>query len=105
VADEVDAGDLEAVNLRKTKIGRQKAVDGQVIQHLLSTEAGRSWAWRFLEFCHVYNQSYVSDPYDTAFNEGQRSIGNLFLADISRYSPESYLLMTKEKADGRYDIS
>lgn len=103
MSDSIDAGDKAAVDERKTKIGRQKATDAQVIQNLLASEAGRSWTWRFLEFCHVYAQSFVSDPYDTAFNEGQRSIGLRFLADIASGSPDSYILMTKENKDGRYE--
>ena len=35
------------------------------------------------EFCHVYHNSFSSDPYKTAFNEGQRSVALELVALIA----------------------
>lgn len=100
--EEFDASDEKAVNDRKSRLGRQRAADLQVVKNLLSTETGRSWVWRFLEFCHVYTQSFDGEALSTVFNEGQRSVGNKFLIEITKADPDAYVAMMKEAADDRY---
>lgn len=101
--EEFDASDLQAVNDRKSKLGRQRAADLQVVKNLLATEAGRSWVWRFLEFCHVYSQSFDGEALSTVFNEGQRSVGNRLLLEITKSDPDAYVAMMKESAEKRYE--
>jgi hypothetical protein len=104
MANEFDASDEKQVQDRKSKLGRQAAADQQVVSNLVSTEPGRSWLYRFLESCHCFSLSF--DPESdriSAFREGERNIGNRLLADLVKASPDTYVLMMKEKNDGRYD--
>jgi hypothetical protein len=100
--DEFDASDPKQVQDRKTALGRQRVTDEQVVKLLLSTEPGRSWVWRQLEFCHVFAQSFDGEALGTAFNEGQRSVGLRLIGEVTRADPEAYVLMMREAADGRY---
>ena len=49
---------------------------------LLQTPEGRHLLWRILEQCGVYRSSFVGDPHQTAFLEGQRSIGLWIMSEI-----------------------
>lgn len=49
---------------------------------LLQTPEGRHLVWRILEQCGVYRSSFTGDPNQTAFLEGQRSIGLWIMSEI-----------------------
>lgn len=49
---------------------------------LLQTPEGRHLLWRILEQCGVYRSSFTGDPHQTAFLEGQRSIGLWIMSEI-----------------------
>lgn len=101
---EFDASDEKQVQDRKSQLGRQAAADAQVIVNLVSTEPGRSWLFRLLESCHTFSLSFDPDSDRvSAFREGERNVGNRILADLVKASPETYVLMMKEKNDGRYE--
>jgi hypothetical protein len=95
-----DASDEAQVRQRELKARRREKADRDVVASLLSSPDGRAWAWAKLASTHIYETSFSSDPIAMAFREGERNIGLQFLSEISRTSPESLILMMKERSDG-----
>ena len=83
------------------RLKRDRITNETVIKSLMSHREGRRWIWLQLSKCGVYLASF--DPSAgghsrMCFSEGKRSLGLELLADITRYCPESYILMTKENS-------
>lgn len=56
--------------------------------------------WRVLEMAGTRRLSHVQgDPYQTAFNEGGRNIGNWLMAELFKADPDAYSRMQKDAAD------
>lgn len=86
----------------------QKAAEAQAevrrvqvedVKWLLAHKAGRRFVWRLLEQAGVYRTSFNNSGSVTAFNEGQRNIGLMLVAEIQELVPERYLDMLKERKD------
>ena len=69
------------------------------LKNILQTKAGRNVLWQIMEQANVFGLSYTGDAKSTFFNEGARSAGNRLLVQIQQASPESFLLMQKERMD------
>lgn len=82
---------------RRRQITNNQLADDEFLRSSLKTRAGRSYWWRFLERCHMFETSYIQGSFDgTAFREGERNIGQRLVLDITRVAPEAYLEMMKE---------
>ena len=69
------------------------------VRKILSTPEGRRFIWRVMAFAGVYAPSYSGQAHwETNFNEGKRSVGNLLLKDIP---PEIELAMKREAANDK----
>lgn len=81
--------------------------DLEDIGALLSKREGARFFSRLLKLCGVYRISYVpGDTHTTAFNEGQRNIGNIVLADLAEFGFYQQLLATgadERKTEEEYD--
>lgn len=97
---EFDANDPKQVNNRKRRAKQRAADDDQTVKDLLSSSRGRAWLWRLLGTCHIFGISFRADPYQTAFNEGERNVGNRLLAQIMRVDSAAYVLMMRENSNG-----
>lgn len=91
-----NAGDRKDVRkaekaARLSAVQRQSAVSG-----IMSVTGGRHWMHDVLVSCHCFATTFAIDPHASAFNEGQRSIGLLLLADIMSASADNYVLMMRE---------
>jgi hypothetical protein len=64
--------------------------------NLMRQPDGRAYIHELLKRCHVFTSSFSSDPYITAFAEGQRAIGLQILAEVMAWSPDQYLSMMRE---------
>ena len=62
---------------------------------IMSTESGRRFVWRMLTACHIYESSFTGNN-TTFFNEGERNIGLMLMADINSHCPEMYIKMLQE---------
>lgn len=62
----------------------------------MSTAPGRSWFYQLLASCHVFVVNPPTNPYVTAFSEGERNIGVRIYTDIMLASPNEYILMINE---------
>ena len=88
-----EARALEGLRARKSSIDT-----------LMLTVMGRRFIWDELSAGNVFAQTYVAGSFDgTAFQEGQRSSALRLLADVVRYAPNAYILMTKENSPVKLD--
>lgn len=77
-----------------------KIIDAESLAYtssVMSSATGRAWMLDILELCHIFTTTYSSNPYDSAFNEGQRSMGLALLDRIMRACPNNYSLMMAER--------
>lgn len=83
---------------------RAKQREMNEILTILQTSQGRQYIWRLLEKCGVYQSSFDNSGSRVYFNEGQRNIGLMILADVNDADPDAYVTMMKEakerKANG-----
>jgi hypothetical protein len=90
-----NAGDAKQV--RKAgiteKLRRERELDD--LRRLMDTDYGRRHVWLQLCRCKIFETSFTGNN-TTFFNEGQRNIGLMLLADINEVCPEAYLVMLKE---------
>lgn len=71
----------------------QVAIAARIIN---GTPEGQIFLGYLLEFCHVYQNSFMTDPHMTAFNEGQRSVG-IELISLLVNEPDRFKVDTARK--------
>lgn len=100
VDDSFDAADPKQVNARKRRAKLRAAADDEVVKTLLGSFAGRAWVWRKLSEAHIFETSFKSDVNQMIFAEGERNSGLRLLSQVMRVAPDSFILMSKENANG-----
>lgn len=65
------------------------------VQFILSTVEGRRFYWRLMRRCGIHKSSFTGNN-TTFFQEGERNIGLVMLADLEEANPDAYVLMLKE---------
>lgn len=98
-----EADDLPRSEPRARKLRAQQKRDELtrklVVTTLVTTKDGRRYLWLELSECNVFAQTINFDSFaKTGFLEGQRSRGLKLLADICRWTPDAYILMTRENS-------
>lgn len=92
-----DASDPEQVQKAKSKAGRKRKAEVDVVQALMSSRDGRAWLWGHLVSCHIYEACFHEGrPDATAFQLGERNVGLKILADMNRY-PDLMMVMMQER--------
>lgn len=66
------------------------------IRTIMKIENGRSFMWRMLQHCQVFENIYHGDPLKHANNAGRRVAGLWLENELKQASPEYYLQMIKE---------
>jgi hypothetical protein len=61
----------------------QHEKDLEDIRALLGTAEGVRFFTRLMDVCGVYRLSFDVNPYISAFREGQRNVGNIFMDDVT----------------------
>lgn len=90
------AADRKSVRAKEKAARIAAANRANVIRMIMATTDGREWMWNLLGNCHIYHQTFTSDPLQSAFNEGQRSVGLALMADILTTCPEEYIQAQRE---------
>jgi hypothetical protein len=90
-----DASDEDQVSHAEDLDRSVRERELQDLGDVLSTEAGRRLIYRLLGIAGVYRSSFTGNS-TTFFNEGQRSVGLIFLDDINTHFPERFLEMLCE---------
>lgn len=95
-----DAGDRRSVKKREVVAKRRDHSNRMVLRQLMGSREGRSWMYKTLYACHVYQTSFSRNALDMAYSEGERNIGLQLTAEVTAACPERYLEMLKEAEDG-----
>jgi hypothetical protein len=66
------------------------------IKGLMTHPQGRKFLWHMLKFTRVYAGSFSQSTPLMAFNEGQRNVGLMLMAEIHRVAPDKYVDMIRE---------
>jgi len=92
-----DAGDVNAVTAARKKEVRLRQKRINFVREMMNSEEGRIWVYDILMMGHFSSPTHTpSDPYSTAFKEGERNIANKILYDINEAAPELYMKMLIE---------
>ena len=86
----------EQSKARKSKATLAREVLANDIKWLMGNRQGRRIAWRQLDRAGVYRTSFGGNADTTNFNEGQRNMGLMLIADIHAHAPEAYTQMLAE---------
>jgi hypothetical protein len=70
------------------------------LRKVLNLPEGRRVLWRLLSEAGVFRSSFTGDN-QTFFNEGKRSLGLLFMAEILAAQSESLTVMQREAANDK----
>jgi len=82
---------------RKTKAEQEQARRDVALRQIMATREGRAWMYWILNFAGVFRLSFAGEAtHATAFNEGQRNVGQILFADVNRVTPAQYLTMMTE---------
>ena len=73
----------------------------EFVQSMMSSAAGRAYAYDQLSRAHVFTTSFDRDPLMMAFREGERNLGLQLLTDILTACPDQFVQMQRE-ANVRY---
>lgn len=91
-----NASDRKSVRELEKRARIAERERAEVITAIMSTRAGRSWMWDRLSSCHVFVTTFNGDALQSAFQEGQRSMGLALLADIMAHCPDQYIQAMRE---------
>ena len=86
----------EQSKARKNKVALAREVLSNDIKWLMGNRQGRRIVWRQLDRAGVYRTSFGGNADTTNFNEGQRNMGLMLIADIHAHAPEAYTQMLAE---------
>jgi hypothetical protein len=96
-----NAAEESQVKDRKRKDERLRDIELADMKKMMSTCEGRRFVWRLLDRAGVFRTSFTGNS-TTFFNEGQRNIGLIVLADVMAAAADQYVVMMNEsKEDDR----
>lgn len=84
------------IKARDQQHRRDRITDELITKQLMSTPDGRRWVWRRLGEAALFIENEDLDPYHMAYAKGTRNAGLRLLNDVSRFSPQEYIIMTQE---------
>ncbi len=92
-----DFGDKKEVEEVARKLRNQQQLEQEELRGLLHQKAMRRFVWTLLTECGINNISFMGEnTHETAFNEGQRNIGNKLIAMIDAAEPHTYMAIYTE---------
>jgi hypothetical protein len=90
-----NAADEENVKGRKRKDEQIRDRELHDTRSIMDTLEGRRFIWRLLDRAGVFRTSFTGNS-TTFFNEGQRNMGLIVLADVHEACADKYILMMTE---------
>jgi len=87
--------------MSNTNSNHQKPLDSEQLGafNTMNTTDGRHFIWRQLQKCGVFETMFEIDPYQNAFNSGQREAGLSLHRMVREVSPANYLKMLTENIE------
>ena len=96
--DANDKGKVEK-RARREKLKAKQAADD--LADLMKDERFRRFVHARLAACHIWTPSFSSDPYQTAFAEGERNVGLRLFADCEDAAPLETAMMIAEASGAK----
>jgi hypothetical protein len=96
-----NASDAEQVKRAEKKEAFSRDRELEDIKQVLSTPAGRRFAYRYLEKSGVFRTSFSENTNVMLFREGERNFGLQLLAEINEADPQLYFKMVMESKEGK----
>lgn len=94
-----NAADEEVVKTRKRKEESVRDRELHDMRTVMASLEGRRFIWRLLDRAGVFRTSFTGNS-TTFFNEGQRNMGLIVLADVHEACADAYIqMMTEAKKD------
>ena len=86
-----DSGDEGQVKARKSKLDLTRETELEDLRAVLAMPQGRRVFWRLWDAARIFQCTFTpGDPHQSAFNEGHRNLGRLFLMDVMEACPERF---------------
>lgn len=85
--------------MSKDGTNNARELEKLAIQRIMSSEDGRNFMKRILDFSGVDDDTFDSDPITHANNAGKRSVGLMVRDELMQASPHAYLNMMTEEHD------
>lgn len=97
-----NASDRKDIRRREKQAKIDDAQHAAVTREIMSTAQGRTWMWTQLSRCHVFVTTFVpGDALSSAFNEGERNIGQQLLNEITDTCPDQFIQAMREAHERR----
>jgi hypothetical protein len=84
-------------------IQREEKLIQHGLEQLISTAAGRAWAFHFLSQCGIYQVNSI-EPQQLTFEAGKRNLGIKFLYEMESLDPDVYGKMRQEHNNRKKEI-
>ena len=94
-----NATDTKSIKRKNSQKKLDEATNTLIIRTLMGSGDGRRWLWLRLSESYCFSNTIDFSPNGyaiTSFKEGIRSKGLKLLADITKISPQQYILMVAE---------
>lgn len=91
-----NAADPKQVRHAKRQEKEAREIELEDLRIVLSTEAGRRFAWRVLTYCKVFADTFDESVHRTAFNSGVQNVGHFVMGEITAASEDGLFLMMSE---------
>ena len=81
---------------QKKRVQRARQKREKILRTVMGSPEGRSFVWQLLSDAGVTRVTFAQCPYQTAFNEGQRNLGNKVFSEVLTMCPDLYQIAVKE---------
>ena len=99
--DPTDTRQQEADAKERAEIERQRTRQaGEDLRQVMKSVAGRRYVRRMLDATGVFRPSFNNSGSITAFNEGQRYVGLMLLAEVKQHCPKEFITLLQEDSNG-----
>lgn len=95
-----DASNPVAEDNARRDAARLQRQDADVLRAIMHSKEGRSWLYRKLASCHIYESPFsAGQPDVTAFALGEQNVGKKLMVETMSASADLYMKMIKEQQD------
>lgn len=91
-----DASSRKDIRKAEKQASIAESLTTDYLRRAMSTIEGRAWFYELLEFCGIFDGTFVPDALALAFRAGARNVGLKTFAELQSACPDHYLTMMRE---------
>ena len=100
VSETFDASNPAAEDNARRDAARLLRQDADVLRSIMHSKEGRSWLYRKLASCHIFENPFYPGQSDVTFHAlGEQNVGKKLMAETMAASADLYMKMIKEQQD------